>query len=113
MLVLSRTVGEKICIGDGIVLTVVEFRGNKVRLGIEADRQVPVHRKEVWDLIHPPVLPTVVCAWCQREGVPALMSAGGPMISHGICDRHRREQLEEVRLMQEQREDFEARKAEK
>lgn len=47
MLVLSRKPNEQIVIGDGIVITVVEIRGDKVRLGVEAPRDVSVHRKEV------------------------------------------------------------------
>jgi carbon storage regulator len=48
MLVLSRMKDEEIIIGDEIRVTVVEIRGNKVRLGIQAPRDIPVHRKEVW-----------------------------------------------------------------
>lgn len=51
MLVLSRKKNESIVIDDRIVLTVVEIRGDKVRLGIEAPREVPVHRKEIFDAI--------------------------------------------------------------
>lgn len=51
MLVLSRKKGESIVIGDNIVLTVVEVRGDKVRLGVEAPLEVPVHRKEISDAI--------------------------------------------------------------
>lgn len=51
MLVLSRKKNESVVIDDRIVLTVVEIRGDKVRLGIEAPREVPVHRKEVFDAI--------------------------------------------------------------
>jgi len=51
MLVLSRKKDERIVIGDAIVITVVEVRGNKVRLGIQADRNVPVHREEIYRLI--------------------------------------------------------------
>jgi len=47
MLVLSRKRDERIVIGDNIVITVVEVRGDKVRLGIEAPTEVPVHRQEV------------------------------------------------------------------
>ena len=47
MLVLSRKKDESIIIRENIVLTVVEIRGDKVRLGIEAPRDVPVHRREV------------------------------------------------------------------
>jgi carbon storage regulator len=48
MLVLSRKMNESIVIQDHIKVTVVEIRGDKVRLGIEAPREVPVHRMEVW-----------------------------------------------------------------
>ena len=51
MLVLSRKKNESIVIGDGIVVTIVEVRGDKVRLGIEAPKEVPVHRREVFDAI--------------------------------------------------------------
>ena len=49
MLVLSRKRDERIVIGDNIVITVVDVRGDKVRLGIEAPSEVPVHRQEVLD----------------------------------------------------------------
>jgi carbon storage regulator len=49
MLVLSRKEGESIIIGDGIEVKVVDIDGNKVRIGIEAPRNVSVHRKEVYD----------------------------------------------------------------
>ncbi|MBM4074645.1 MAG: carbon storage regulator CsrA [Planctomycetes bacterium] len=51
MLVLSRKKNESIVIGETIVVTVVEIRGDKVRLGIEAPRDVSVHRKEIADAI--------------------------------------------------------------
>jgi carbon storage regulator len=51
MLVLSRTRDETIMIGDDIEITVVDIRGDKVRLGINAPGHVPVHRKEVYDAI--------------------------------------------------------------
>jgi carbon storage regulator len=51
MLVLSRKKNESIVIDDKIVLTVVEIRGDKVRLGIEAPRDVPIHRSEVYEAI--------------------------------------------------------------
>jgi len=51
MLVLSRQRDETIIIGDNIEITVVDVRGEKVRLGITAPRAVQVHRKEVYDSI--------------------------------------------------------------
>jgi carbon storage regulator len=51
MLVLSRTRDETIMIGDNIEITVVDIRGDKVRLGINAPSHIPVHRKEVYDAI--------------------------------------------------------------
>ena len=51
MLVLSRQRDETIMIGDEIEITVVDIRGDKVRLGITAPRHIVVHRKEVYDAI--------------------------------------------------------------
>lgn len=52
MLVLSRKKNESIVINDDITVTVVEIRGDKVRLGIVAPKEIPVHRQEVHDAIH-------------------------------------------------------------
>ncbi len=51
MLVLSRFRNESIVVGDDIVITVVDIRGDKVRIGIEAPQIVAVHRQEVYDAI--------------------------------------------------------------
>ncbi len=51
MLVLSRKKDEKIIIGDNIEIMVVEIQGDKVRLGIDAPREVTVHREEVYQAI--------------------------------------------------------------
>ncbi len=51
MLVLSRKKNESIVINDDITIVVVEIRGDKVRLGVEAPKEVPVHRQEVFDAI--------------------------------------------------------------
>ena len=51
MLVLSRQSDETIVIGDNIRVTIVEVRGDKVRIGIEAPRDVSVHRQEIYDAI--------------------------------------------------------------
>ena len=51
MLVLSRQRDESIMIGDNIVITIVDIRGDKVRLGINAPTEIPVHRQEVYEAI--------------------------------------------------------------
>ena len=51
MLVLTRKRNEAILINDDITITVVEIRGDKVRLGVDAPKDVPIHRKEVYDAI--------------------------------------------------------------
>ena len=51
MLVLSRKKNESIIINNDITIVVVEIRGDKVRLGVEAPKEVPVHRREVYDAI--------------------------------------------------------------
>ena len=51
MLILTRRVGESIVVGDDIVLTVFEVRGDAVRIGIEAPRSVKVNRKEIYEEI--------------------------------------------------------------
>ena len=51
MLVLSRHRDESIMIGDDVVITIVDIRGVKVRLGIEAPTDIPVHRQEVYEAI--------------------------------------------------------------
>ena len=51
MLVLSRHRDESIMIGDDVVITIVDIRGDKVRLGIDAPQDIPVHRREVYDAI--------------------------------------------------------------
>jgi carbon storage regulator len=66
MLVLSRKKNESIVINNDITVTVVEIRGDKVRLGIVAPKEVPVHRQEVYEAIHgkdtvePPAAPPMV-----------------------------------------------------
>lgn len=51
MLVLSRQKNEAIMIGDDVEITIVDIRGDRVRLGITAPHDVPVHRKEVYEAI--------------------------------------------------------------
>jgi carbon storage regulator len=54
MIVLSRTQNESIVINNAITLTVVEIRADKVRLGIVAPKEVPIHRQEVFEAIYGP-----------------------------------------------------------
>ena len=51
MLVLSRQKDESIIIGDDVEITIVDVRGDKVRLGITAPKSIPVHRREVYEAI--------------------------------------------------------------
>ena len=51
MLVLSRKKDESIMVGDNIKLTIIEIRGDKVRIGIEAPRDVTVHREEIYKIV--------------------------------------------------------------
>ncbi len=51
MLVLSRQKDESIIIGDNVEITIVDIRGDKVRLGITAPKEIPVHRREVYEAI--------------------------------------------------------------
>jgi carbon storage regulator len=64
MLVLSRQLDESIMIGDDIVITLVDVRGDKVRLGIAAPPNIPVHRQEVYEAI-------------QRENMHAALARPG------------------------------------
>ena len=64
MLVLSRQLDQSIVIGDDIVITVVDIRGDKVRLGIAAPNSIPVHRWEVFEAIQ------------KESGQPITLSAG-------------------------------------
>jgi carbon storage regulator len=70
MLVLSRKKNESIVINNDITVTVVEIRGDKVRLGIVAPKEVPVHRQEVFDAIHG--------KQAADAKVPAAAAAAGP-----------------------------------
>jgi carbon storage regulator len=51
MLLITRRVGEKIMIGDDVVVHVMEIVGNNVRIGIEAPRSTPVYREEIWHAV--------------------------------------------------------------
>jgi carbon storage regulator len=51
MLIVTRRPGEKIMVGDDVVVHVIEIVGNSVRVGIEAPRSVPVYREEIWHAV--------------------------------------------------------------
>ncbi|MGN1385877.1 MAG: carbon storage regulator CsrA [Bacillus sp. (in: firmicutes)] len=51
MLVLTRKVGESIVIGDNIEITVIETKGDQIKLGIKAPKEVDIHRKELFEAI--------------------------------------------------------------
>ena len=75
MLVLSRKKNESIIIDENIVITVVEIRGDKVRLGIEAPRDIPIHREEVYQAIQ---------AARQEEVTPTESSSEAPSLTSPI-----------------------------
>lgn len=52
MLVLTRKTEESLVIGDQIILTILAIEGERVKIGIQAPREISIHRKEVWDAIH-------------------------------------------------------------
>lgn len=52
MLVLTRKAEESLVIGDQIILTILAVEGDRVKIGIQAPREISIHRKEVWDAIH-------------------------------------------------------------
>jgi carbon storage regulator len=51
MLIVTRRAGEKIMVGDDVVVHVMEIVGNTVRVGIEAPRSIPVYREEIWNAV--------------------------------------------------------------
>ena len=75
MLVLSRQRDETIMIGDDIEVTVVDIRGDKVRLGINAPKEISVHRKEVYDAIR---RENRAAAQVKPEDLPGSLGKIGP-----------------------------------
>lgn len=51
MLALTRKIGERIVIGDNIILTIVDIKGDSIRLGIDAPKEVKIYRGEIYDAI--------------------------------------------------------------
>lgn len=89
MLVLSRQRDETIMIGDDIEITIVDVRGEKVRLGINAPPQIPVHRKEVYDAI-----------MREKQAAAAAQNGGQPIevkVDSLAQRKHRHKQAESPR----------------
>ena len=74
MLVLSRRRDESIIIGDNIVVTIVDIRGDKVRLGIDAPSEIPVHRREVYEAIQREKVRASQLAPADTRGLPSRSS---------------------------------------
>ena len=100
MLVLSRKKNESIVINDDTTIVVVEIRGDKVRLGVEAPKEVPVHRREVFDASHELVLRysepairrvrrRIELAACTRPGSYVIDLIGNGMSSRAVVHKVR------------------------
>jgi len=85
MLVLSRQRDETIMIGDDIEITIVDIRGDKVRLGITAPATIPVHRKEVYDAIQ---RENREAARMKMDDLGSLPKAGRPSVPPGLHRPH-------------------------
>jgi cytosine deaminase len=80
MLVLTRQRDDSIMIGDDIEVTVVDIRGDKVRLGIEAPRKIAVHRKEVWEDIRKQNQDAAAMQPEDLAGIPAVPPPAPPPV---------------------------------
>ena len=86
MLVLSRRLGESIVIGNDVVVRVIDVRGDQIKLGIEAPRDVQIHREEVWLELQEENARAAAGSTRTRDMVaklPARPSAGGPTPAGG------------------------------
>ena len=81
MLVLSRKKDQVIVVGDDIEITIVDVRGDQVKLGVTAPRSVSIHRKEIYDAI-------------QRENKAAALSSGMQVGALAEALRKKRKQVE-------------------
>jgi len=69
MLILTRRVGETLMIGDDVTVTVLGVKGNQVRIGVNAPKDVSVHREEIYERIKKEQL-------LQQQGLPSAESPG-------------------------------------
>ncbi len=87
MLVLTRKAGESIIIGDNIEITVIETKGDQIKLGIKAPKDVDIHRKEIYETIERIILLCIVdinvyrLPVLQKSTLPARVRVSG----HGKC----------------------------
>jgi cytosine deaminase len=106
MLVLARQREESIMIGDEVEVTIVDIRGDKVRLGINAPRSVSVHRKEIYDQIkrenraaaqlQPGDIPNLASA--QPPAIPKMKLVSEEVVDRGAHEPFMRAAIEEARL---------------
>ena len=86
MLILTRRVGESIVVGDDIVLTVFEVRGDAVRIGIEAPRSVKVNRKEIYEEIQRSNAQAVSSSDDAVDALRGALGAPAPADGAGTAD---------------------------
>ncbi len=70
MLILTRRVGETLMIGDSVTVTVLGVKGNQVRVGITAPKDVAVHREEIFQRLHKDDAPTPASVPASEESLP-------------------------------------------
>jgi len=74
MLIITRRPGERIVLGDDIVVTVMEISGQTARIGIAAPRELPVYREEIWEAVK---AENQAAAAVDPDALPSLPPAGG------------------------------------
>ena len=83
MLIITRKPGEKIMLGDDVVVHVMEIVGNSVRIGIQAPRSLPVYREEIWNAVREE---NQAAAKANPDSLPAPVASSGLSVA---CTRGR------------------------
>ena len=83
MLILTRKSGEAIRIGDEITLRIIEVRGNPVRVGVEAPKNISVHREEIYELIQDQNRAAAGSSPISADDLSSLLQAGRSAPSNG------------------------------